>query len=336
MPVIDVERLTKRYPAATAVDEISFSVQKGEIVGFLGPNGAGKTTTLRMLTGFLPPTSGTVRVDGYDVERDSMAVRRRIGYLPENVPLYEEMRVREYLTFRATLKEVSRARRAQYVDEAMQQTKIADVQHRIVRQLSKGYRQRVGLADALVAKPPILVLDEPTVGLDPNQIRETRELIKGLGKSHTILLSTHILPEVEAICGRVVIINRGKIVGQGTPDELRARRSGESRVHVEARGEAGPVAAAVRAVGGVKAVDVVPSAAGASTGIVRLRATVEAGRDVAEDIFRAAVAGNFVLRELRAEGVRLEEIFAQLTTDEPAVPAAPAAAGPSVRTEPAA
>ncbi|MFH2005812.1 MAG: ATP-binding cassette domain-containing protein [bacterium] len=224
--VIRVEGLTKAYTETVAVDGISFSVSKGEVVGFLGPNGAGKTTTLKMLTCFMPATAGTASINGYDISTQSIRVRRSIGYLPENNPLYEEMRVAEYLRFRAALKWVRWSQRRRNVDEALAQCGLTDVTHRTIGQLSKGYRQRVGLADTLVGDPPVLILDEPTAGLDPQQIVEVRELIKRLSEVKTILLSTHYLPEVEQTCDRVIVINRGRIVLDDTVEHLRSAEEG--------------------------------------------------------------------------------------------------------------
>src|SRR5690242_17224078 len=215
--MIEVANLTKRYAGHTAVSNISFSVRRGEIVGLLGPNGAGKSTTMRILSCYLPASSGTVRVAGLDVFRDSVEVRRRIGYMPENNPLHFDMRVREYLKFRARLKGLGRKRSRERVDIVLEQCSLTDVSHRIVGQLSKGYRQRVGLADALVHEPELIILDEPTIGLDPNQIRAVRQLIKGLAVAHTVLISTHILPEVEMTCSSVVILHEGRILAADTP-----------------------------------------------------------------------------------------------------------------------
>ena len=233
---IEVKDLTKRYQATMALNQISFDVRAGEIMGFLGPNGAGKTTTLRILTGLLTPTAGSVRIQGLDIERDSLEIRRHIGYLPENVSLYPELRVHEYLTYRARIKGVLRGQRRARLDDVMTQCALRDVSRKLIGRLSKGYRQRVGLADCLLNQPSILILDEPTVGLDPHQIRQTRELIQRLGQTTTILLSTHILPEVEMICQRVTIIDKGKIVAVDTPDNLRKGVQGSQVVHVELRG----------------------------------------------------------------------------------------------------
>ena len=223
-PMISVQKLVKRYGKKLAVDDLSFEVDRGEVVGFLGPNGAGKSTTLRILAGFLGMSSGTVTVAGHDIKDQSFEARQKIGYMPEAVPLYTEMRVAEYLAFRAELKRVARSERRSAVDEAMQKANVDDVANVLIGNLSKGYRQRVGLADALVARPPLLVLDEPTAGLDPNQIREVRDVIKELGREHTVLLSTHILSEVEASCSRVVVIAKGKLVAEGTMEDLAKKR----------------------------------------------------------------------------------------------------------------
>ena len=238
MPLaIEVQQLTKRYETITALNGISFEVKPGEIMGFLGPNGAGKTTTLRILTGLLVPTSGSVRINGLDVETKSLEVRRQIGYLPESVSLYPELRVQEYLAYRAKIKDVPRSQRRARLDEVMQRCAVGDVRRNLIGRLSKGYRQRVALADCLIGRPSILILDEPTVGLDPHQIRQTRELIQTLGQSTTILLSTHILPEVEMTCHRVTIINKGQIVAIDTPENLRRRLTGGQQVvQVELRG----------------------------------------------------------------------------------------------------
>src|SRR3954447_21000353 len=248
--MISVQKLVKRYgsgsSARVAVDDLSFEVDKGEVVGFLGPNGAGKSTTLRIMAGFLGMTSGTVTVAGHDIRDQSFEARQKIGYMPEAVPLYPEMRVVEYLRFRAELKRVKRGDRAGHIDEAMQKANVDDVANVLIGSLSKGYRQRVGLADALVARPPILILDEPTAGLDPNQIREVRDVIRDLGKEHTVLLSTHILSEVEASCSRVVVIAKGKLVAEGTMDDLSRKRRAAGLVIV-VRGDVAAAVGAVRA-----------------------------------------------------------------------------------------
>jgi len=242
---ISVSNLTKRYDNVTALADISFAVNAGEIMGFLGPNGAGKTTTLRILTGILTPTAGSVQIDGLEVAQHSLEVRRRIGYLPEHIALYPELRIQEYLAYRATIKGVAAKDRRSRIEAAMEQCDITDVRRQLIGRLSKGYRQRVGLADCLLHRPKILILDEPTVGLDPHQIRQTRELIQRLGRTTTILLSTHILPEVEMICHRVTIIDKGRIVAVDTPDNLRKQMTGTQVVHVELRGAAAAMEQAV-------------------------------------------------------------------------------------------
>src|ERR1700741_3002577 len=230
--MIKVENLTKRYPGQTAIQDLNFEVDTGEIMGFLGPNGAGKTTTMRILASFLPPTSGRATVAGYDIFTQSLQARAHLGYMPENVPLYNDMRVNEYLDYRAALKDVPHRRVAERIGDVKELCGLREVEKKMIGTLSKGYRQRVGLADALLAEPDLLILDEPTIGLDPNQIRQVRELIKNLGKQHTILLSTHILPEVEMTCSRVIIINQGKIEASDTPENLvgQIRTSGTIRL----------------------------------------------------------------------------------------------------------
>jgi ABC-2 type transport system ATP-binding protein len=237
--MLHVRELTKWWGDVLALDRVSFEVGKGEVVGFLGPNGAGKTTTMRILTGFIPPSGGSAEVDGHDVFLESLEVRSRIGYLPENTPIYPDMRVEEYLTFRAQLKGVSRRERRAAVERVMERCMVRDVARKLVAQLSKGYRQRVGLADALVGNPPLLILDEPTAGMDPNQVRQVRKLIKDLGEEHTILLSTHILPEVEAICSRVVIIHQGRVVANEAMSALKAAEKGKSLEEIFVRYTAG-------------------------------------------------------------------------------------------------
>src|SRR3954447_9891829 len=256
--MISVQKLVKRYgsgsSARVAVDDVSFEADKGEVVGFLGPNGAGKSTTLRILSGFLGMTSGKASVAGYDIRDQSFEARQKIGYMPEAVPLYPEMRVAEYLAFRAELKRVARSDRAGYVEDAMQKANVDDVANVLIGSLSKGYRQRVGLADALVARPPLLILDEPTAGLDPNQIREVRDVIRDLGKEHTVLLSTHILSEVEASCSRVVVITKGKLVAEGTMDELSRKRRTAGLLLV-VRGDREAALGVMRGIDGVEKAD---------------------------------------------------------------------------------
>jgi ABC-2 type transport system ATP-binding protein len=322
--VIEVRHLSKRYGERTAVNDLSFSVNRGEVVGFLGPNGAGKSTTLRMLTGFLEPSEGEIRVDGIDARAQPLEVKRRIGYMPEAVPLYLEMRVVEYLRYRAELKGVPRKAIAKNVDKALELASVADVRTRIIGQLSKGYRQRVGLADALVADPPLLVLDEPTAGLDPNQIRQVRDLVRALGSEKTVFLSTHILPEVEAICGRVMILDRGRLVSSGKPEELRLGGEGARGIWLEARVEGARLEALLRGVAGVREVTL---AAPPRESVVRARVETSSGEldQVAERVFRAVADAGIDLRELKREDRSLEDVFARLTVHDGETTAAPSA-----------
>jgi ABC-2 type transport system ATP-binding protein len=309
--MIRAQHLTKHFAACTAVDDVSFEVSKGEVVGFLGPNGAGKTTTLRMLACYLPATSGRATVAGLDVFRDSLEVRRRIGYLPENVPLYPEMRVDEYLDFRARLKGVARDRRRRRIGEVKDLCGLRDVGRRIIGQLSKGYRQRVGLADCLVHDPELLILDEPTIGLDPNQIRQVRGLIRSLAPRHTIRLSTHILPEAEMTCERVLIINRGRIVASDTPENLRGLLRGGSQVVAEIRGPSEEILRQLQSLPGVQRVE-----AGAPDEWTRFLLECGADADVRPEVFALASRNGWALRELRAEKRSLEDIFVALTEGE--------------------
>ena len=326
--MIEVLNLTKRYGRHTAVDGISFRVKKGEILGFLGPNGAGKTTTMRILTCYLPATEGTARVAGFDVFEQPLEVKRRVGYVPETPPLYPDMDVDTFLGFCAKIKGVPGGERKARIDEAVGKCRVGDVRKTIIGRLSKGYRQRVGLAQAILANPEVLILDEPTAGLDPKQIIETRELIKGLGGDHTIILSTHILPEVSMTCGRVVIINKGKVVAEDTPDNLMHRLKGAATLRVEVRGDAGAAESALRAVPGVLAVrppglhmagrEPDPRLAGpgpAGSGAFEVEAA--AGADVRAEVARAVVAKGLDLVGLTQAGMSLEEIFLHLTTSEP-------------------
>jgi ABC-2 type transport system ATP-binding protein len=311
MPSIEVQDLRKRYGETLAIDGISFSVEPGEVVGFLGPNGAGKTTTMKILTGFVTQTEGSARVDGLDVVADSLDVRRRIGYLPENAPVYRDMRVRDYLGFVCDVREVPVERRAGRVDAVVGQTGLQEVLGRPIGELSKGFRQRVGLAQALVHDPPILILDEPTTGLDPNQIVEIRALIRDIGRTKTILLSTHILQEVQAVCGRVLIVSKGRIVGFGTPAELEAQASGGSRIEVIVSGAAdGALRAAMERVAGVRRVE---DARGEGPGTQAATLWVEAGADGRPAVFAAVVQQGWTLLELRREGQSLEDAFRALT-----------------------
>jgi len=325
--MIDVQALTKRYPTRLAVDDVTFSVKQGEIVGFLGPNGAGKTTTMRVLTGFLPPTSGSARVAGHDVVTQSTAARAALGYLPESAATYPEMRVAEYLAFRARLEGVPDGRVRERVGEAIERCLLGEVARRRIENLSKGYRQRTALAGALVHQPPVLILDEPTIGLDPVQIIRIRETIRELGRDRAVLLSTHILPEVEAVCDRVLIIDRGRIVAEGTPSELRGKLAGAPVVRVVARGRV-DARDALAALPGVTAVDVEEGETETTARVVCAAST-----DPREAIFALAVARGWVLRELAREALSLEDVFVRLTRhEEPPAPsgaeAAPAGAEP--------
>jgi len=310
--MIEVENLTKRYGRHTAVDGISFRVNRGEILGFLGPNGAGKTTTMRILTCYLPATEGTARVAGFDVFEQPLEVKRRVGYIPETPPLYPDMDVETFLDFCAKIKGIPAGERKARIDEAVEKCRVGDVRRTLIGRLSKGYRQRVGLAQAILANPEVLILDEPTAGLDPKQIIETRELIKGLGGDHTIILSTHILPEVSMTCGRVVIINKGKVVAEDTPDNLMHRLKGAATLRVEVRGDLGTAESALRGVPGVLAVRP-PGPVG--SGAFEVEAA--AGADVRADVARAVIGKGLDLVGLTQAGMSLEEIFLHLTTTEP-------------------
>jgi ABC-2 type transport system ATP-binding protein len=306
--MIQVKNLTKKYAGRTAVDSISFEVGKGEIVGFLGPNGAGKSTTLRMLTCFLSATEGTALVAGFDIYDDSIEVRKHVGYMPENVPLYPDMRVIEYLQFRARLKGMRAREAKRAVEEAMDICSLAERKFSIIATLSKGYKQRVGLADALVNKPELLILDEPTNGLDPNQIRQSRELIKHLGERHTILISTHILSEVEMTCGRVVIIDRGKIKASDTPQNLtrRLRRPGE--IILEMKGDAESAEKKLVKLDGVK--NVTSSQAYGGWSVFNLK--TDPSIDVREDVFSLVQSSGWKIRELASRAASLEDAFVDL------------------------
>jgi ABC-2 type transport system ATP-binding protein len=316
--MIEVQNLTKHYGPVTAIRDVSFNVAPGEIVGFLGPNGAGKSTTMRILACFMPASSGTAKVAGFDVFRDSMEVRQRIGYLPENVPLYSEMRVATYLDFVAEVKGVGRTLRKSRVADVMERCRIGDVQHRIIGKLSKGYRQRVGLAQAIVSDPAVLILDEPTIGLDPQQITEIRALIKSLAGDHTVILSTHILPEVSMVCSGVIIINRGSIVAQGPIDRLVEDFFPTARVHVQLAGPPAAVRDELSMIPGVVAVHEEASPDGLPTYVVES----PRGRDVRGEIFQLAAQQRWELRELRRAGMTLEEVFIRIVAGEETAPEA--------------
>jgi ABC-2 type transport system ATP-binding protein len=323
--VIRVQHLTKRFGDRVAVDDVSLEIRPGEIIGFLGPNGAGKSTTLRMLTGFLRPSAGSISIGGVDAIAQPVKARSLLGYLPESVPLYGELRVEEYLTFRARLKGVPGRQVKTRVGAALELANVADVRHRIIRQLSKGYRSRVGLADALVADPPLLILDEPTAGLDPNQIRQVRDLVRFMAGKKTVLLSTHILPEVESTCERVLIIDRGRVVGEGAPSELRTRSESVAGLVLEGRGAQARFEETLRAVPGVRAIgEVTVLEASASEPLLRITLAVDSP-DVADAVFPALAQAGLKLRELRRQETSLEEVFASLTHHDRAAEAAAAA-----------
>ncbi len=308
--MIQVEHLTKKYGSFTAVDDISFQVDKGEIVGFLGPNGAGKSTTMKILTSYLPATSGRASIAGYDVFTQSIEARRRLGYLPENTPLYPDMKVGEYLRYRAALKGVPSSKVRERVGDVLELCQIADREKQLIGALSKGYRQRVGLADALVHDPDLLILDEPTIGLDPNQIRTVRELIKNLALKRTVLISTHILSEVEIMCSRVVVIHRGKIRASDTADNLLRNHRSVGELRLEARvGE--DASSALRGIAGVK--DVTETKDG-DWNIFKLR--LDANARPGEEILRLAREKNWPVRELHQKSATLEDVFADLTMAE--------------------
>jgi ABC-2 type transport system ATP-binding protein len=337
--MIKVEGLTKRYARNIAVDNISFEVEKGQIVGFLGPNGAGKTTTMRVLTCFMPPTAGTATVAGFDVQDSPMEVKRRIGYLPETPPLYPEMEVIEYLEYVGKLKGVPSGELKKRVNEVAEKCSVADVRKKLISKLSKGYRQRVGLAQAIIHNPDVLILDEPTSGLDPQQIIETRDLIKGLAGDHTIILSTHILPEVEQICERVIIIAKGKVVATDTVENLTTRLRGSEMVAVEVLSETAPaqVQQRLEQVAGVSRVIQGEMKPG------RFRFTVESleGRTIRPAVAKAVVDAGWSLNELHGMALSLEEIFLELTGSVPkhehaVVEEAAVVEEPTVAAEPAA
>ncbi|MCG3117980.1 MAG: Vitamin B12 import ATP-binding protein BtuD [bacterium] len=308
--MIQVQNLTRYYGRTPAIQGVSFEVEKGEILGFLGPNAAGKTTTMRILTCYLPATSGSAKVAGFDVFNQSMDVRRRIGYLPEQPPLYTDMTVKAYLHFVAKIKGVDPRERKNRVNEVMEKTDITERQDQVIRKLSKGFKQRVGLAQAMVHNPDVLVLDEPTVGLDPNQIIEVRQLIKNLAGNHTIILSTHILPEVEMTCQRAVIISRGRVVAQDTIANMTQQKRGAGRLVLQVDGPAAPVRDKLASVAGVKKVH--------ASSDNRYEVESEAGRDVRRELAQAVVQNGWGLLELRSKDkdFTLEEVFLNLTTEE--------------------
>jgi len=315
--VVEVEGLTKYYGRSPfpAIQDVTFRVEKGEILGFLGPNGAGKTTTMRIITGYFPPSKGTARVAGFDVLEQPMEVKKRVGYLPEHPPLYNDMTVEGFLGFVADIKGVERSRKKSRVGEVMERCGLDDVRDVRIGKLSKGYRQRVGVAQALVHDPEVLILDEPTIGLDPRQVVEVRNLIKSLAGERTVILSTHILPEVSMTCGRVVIINKGRVVAEDTPENLTARLRGTQRIFVEVRGPVDEVEKTLREVPDVRDVQ----REGSRDGTHRFVVESALEKDVRAQLAASVVEGGFELLELRPVGMSLEDIFLQLTTEEEGV-----------------
>ena len=313
--MIEVEGLTKVYGNKTAIDNLTFTVQQGEVVGFLGPNGAGKTTTMRVLSCYMPPTSGTARVGGYDIRTQALDVRRRIGYLPEHVPLYTDLTVTQYLSFVAEAKGLSRLTRRQRVGEAIERCLLQDARGRIIGKLSKGYRQRVGLAQALLGDPPILILDEPTIGLDPKQIIEIRSLIRDMQGERTVILSTHILPEVSMVCQRVIIINEGRIVAVDTPETLTRRLQRSTQVLLQIDGPPDQVTVRLREAPGVLQV-VMKDGAGA---LRRYLVETDKDRDLRQELARVVCSSGWGLLELRPIDMSLEDIFIRLVTEETAI-----------------
>ena len=311
--MIEVKGLTRSYAGRPAIQELTFSVPRGQVLGFLGPNGAGKSTTMRILTGYLAPGSGTASLAGFDVVEQSLEARRHAGYLPETTPLYNEMRVAGFLDMMCRLRGVPSARRRARVDEAVEKCGLTDRRHEVIGRLSRGLRQRVGLAQAIVHDPEVLILDEPTAGLDPAQTRETRELITALGKEHTVMLSSHILPEVTATCQRVLIINHGRLVADDTPDNLARRVAGAEGGEFEmvVRGDGGEIERRLSAVPGVEEVTVTDASDGLWRVVVR-----SARADMRDELARTVVGAGFALRELQARTVTLEDVFLQLTTEE--------------------
>ncbi len=311
--MIEVESVTKEYGTFTAVSDLSFSVGAGEVLGFLGPNGAGKTTTMRVLTGFFPPTSGSVRVAGFDVVEQPLQAKKAIGYLPETPPLYPEMTVSDYVEFVARIKGVPRKERADRVAEALRKCSLTDVRGKLTSQLSKGYRQRVGLAQAIVHDPAVLILDEPTAGLDPKQINDTRELIRGLGGSHTVILSTHILPEVAMTCDRVVIIHGGRLVAHGTPSGLEEQFRRSDSLVLVAQGSPEAIETLLGEIDGITSFE---QTARGSADAVSYRIDVEDGRDLRRTIAEKVVGSGLGLLELHRSGISLEEVYLRAISRE--------------------
>ena len=312
--MIEVEGLTKYFGNFPAITDVTFQVEKGEVLGFLGPNGAGKSTTMKIVTGFMPPTSGTVKVAGHDIISDSLEARRQIGYLPETVPLYTDMSVKDYLAFMGSLRGMSKAYIRRRVDDVIDICRVDDYRNTLIGRLSKGYRQRVGLAQAILHEPNILVLGEPTIGIDPIQVVETRELIKGLGGEHTLILSTHILPEVSMICGRVIIIHEGRIVASDKPENLASALQAGERIEIDVRGPSRSVTQALEAVEGVLSVTRTPVTDGQAYSVYTVE--TQQGAEARAKLAVAVVEGGWNLLRLEAIGMTLEDIFLKLTTSE--------------------
>ena len=306
--MIKVSNLSKKYVGKPAVDNISFNVESGEIVGFLGPNGAGKTTTIRMLTGYIPPTSGTALIGGYDIFLNSLIAKQKIGYMPENVPLYDDMRVREYLLFRAELKGLRGQDVRKHMNEALELCSIKDIKSQMISSLSKGFRQRVGLADALINKPPLLILDEPTNGLDPSQIRSFRELIKELAENHTILISTHILSEVELTCDRVIIINKGQMIGNNTPLELSEKIKSSTTISLELKSQDHDIRDTISNISGIKKVTLEKQ----EDDWKFFRIRVDYGNDLREEIMNLGNKRNWLIREIHYQRSNLEDAYIEM------------------------
>ena len=316
MNAIEVENLSKFYGPARGIEEVSFSVKKGEIMGFLGPNGSGKTTTMRILTCFFPPTSGTARICGSDILNDSFSVREKIGYLPENVPLYMDMPVFSYLNFFAEIKGVPSRMKKKKVDEVIQRCELQSVSHRLIRKLSKGFKQRVGIAQALLNDPEVLILDEPTVGLDPKQIIDIRSLIKGLGGSQTVILSTHILPEVSMTCDRVIIMHQGKLVAVDTPSNLTKKLQRAPKIMLKAEGPVSDIINTISRLSGITTIDR-KEPGSEKNGFYEIE--IEENADVINEIAKSVYENNWKLKEIRPVDMTLEEIFIKVVTEEEGV-----------------
>jgi len=311
--MIEVTNLTKKYGNHVAVDHLSFRVEKGQIYGFLGPNGAGKSTTMNMITGYLAPTEGSISIDGKDMLKEPEEAKRKIGYLPELPPLYMEMTVQEYLLFAAELKKISKAERKVQVEKVMEMTQIADMRGRLIRNLSKGYRQRVGLAQAILGDPDVIILDEPSVGLDPKQMIEIRDLIRKLGEAHTVILSSHILSEVSAVCDHIMIISHGKLVASDSPDALQKLMNGSMEILLTVKGKAGELKEALEALPGIKSIE---EQEVSEQGSCKVRITAEGEEDIRESVFYALAQARLPIMEMHPEKKSLEDIFLELTESE--------------------